>query len=226
MRRHSIPILLFVVMAAVGCATLQGSTSGGGIVIGPGAGRTEPVPQAGKGLDTAARNHIRSAHRFLQKGMPDKARKELNKAEAKSSRSFWYNYYLGGVYFYQGMFAEANRSWNLALQYSGGDAILGARVRTCQSFAHFQLNDPGQTRNSLELALRLDSGNETARGLLADLEADSGRGRPGNTLTAKAKGRAKGNTPGNASGKGKKKISEKSEFNNYFLVKMSLEEPT
>jgi tetratricopeptide (TPR) repeat protein len=212
--------LILIGLAAVtaGCETPGGASYGGGIVIGSGGGRSVPPPPsrppaASKGLDQAARNHIRSAYRFMEKGMPDKARRELLKAERKASRTFWYNYYLGGIYYQKGMYEDANRSWDLAFQYSEGDLSLRTRIRTSQAFAYFQIGQTEQSRNSLELALKIDSGNQTAHALLRDFDTVDKQDKPGKGSSGKGKNKNKGR------GKGKK-VSQNSEFNSYFFVEM------
>ena len=205
----SICCILFL----AGCSSMgEISYGGGGVVIGEGSGKKTP-PQAQKGQDTAAQNHIRSAYRFLEKGMPDKAEKELQKARAKSSRSYWYYYYMGGINFYRGMYKDAQDQWELAFKYADSSASQ-SRARTCQSFAFYYYGNPTKSRDSLQIALEIDSGNSMARILIADF--DNAENSSGN----KGKGK-KGKSQNKANGKGHdkgKKVGQKNQFDGYFLV--------
>ena len=164
-------------LAAPGCVTTDGSTTSGWVVIGdtkPSAPRTsnqqERHPGKGKGLEVAARNHIRSAYRFLQKGKSDQAMRELEKARAKMGRDYWFHYYMGGAYYLKGMHAQARDSWERAYSFSR-DYRLRSRARTCQSFAIFHLQGQQPSIGFLRKARDLDRDNRAARGLLDDFFA-------------------------------------------------------
>jgi tetratricopeptide (TPR) repeat protein len=182
------------------------------VVLGEGSGKKTP-PQAQKGQDTAAENHIRSAYRFLEKGMPDKAEKELQKARAKSSQSYWYYYYMGGINFYRGMYKDAQNQWELAFKYAYSSASQ-SRVRTCQSFAFYSYGNMTKSRDCLQIALEIDSGNSMARILISDFE------NIGDSPDNKGKGK-KEKSQNRANGKDYdkgKKVGQKSQFDGYFLI--------
>ena len=188
------------------------SYGGGGVVIGGEPAKKTPS-QAQKGQDTAAENHIRSAYRFLEKGMPDKAEKELAKARSKSSQSYWYYYYMGGINFYRGRYKDAQNQWELAFRYADNSASR-SRARTCQSFAFYNYGNLTKSRDCLQIALEIDSGNSVARILIADFE------NVGDPPGKKGKGK-KGKSQSRANGKDHnkgKKVGQKSQFDGYFLV--------
>jgi hypothetical protein len=145
---YRIPLAIAVALAILGgsgCVTDDGSTTSGWVVIGdqnqsPHRSRQEPDkhPGKGKGLETAARNHMRSAYRFLKQDKPDHALRELAKAGKKMDRNFWYHYYTGGAYYMKGMYIRARDSWELAYRYTR-DYRYRSRIRTCQSFVIFRL---------------------------------------------------------------------------------------
>ncbi len=163
-------------LAAPGCATTDGGSSGW-VVIGdakqpPPQTRKEPKrhPGKGEGLEVAARNHIRSAYRFLQKGKPDHALRELEKARDKMGRDYWFHYHMGGAYYLKGMHAQARNSWEMAFSFSR-DHRLRSRARTCQSFVIFRIQGQQPTIGFLRKAVDLDRDNRVARTLLDDLFA-------------------------------------------------------
>jgi tetratricopeptide (TPR) repeat protein len=184
MRPERIAIALFIAFAIIGssgCVTDDGTTTSGWVVIGdPGQSsprpRTQPDSHAGqgKGLEKAARNHIRSAYRFLKKDKPDHALRELEKARRKMDRTFWYHYYMGGAYYMKGMYGRARDSWELAYRFTR-DYRLRSRIRTCQSFVVFRIQGYKPTIGFLRKAVDMDRDNGTARGLLDDLYRDRDR---------------------------------------------------
>ncbi|MDF1536971.1 MAG: hypothetical protein P1S46_10820 [bacterium] len=177
--RTSLAIAVSIAILAVsGCVTSDGRSNRGWVVIGdttnppPRTGRDpEPHPGKGKGLDVAARNHIRSAYRFLKNDKPDHALRELEKARGKMDSDFWYHYYLGGAYYMKGMHSQARDSWEMAYRFTQ-DYRLRSRIRTCQSFVVFRIQGQQPTLGFLRNAVDMDLDNGTARGLLDDLFAD------------------------------------------------------
>ena len=193
-----------------GCSTAH---YGGGLTIETGeptpTTKTRP-PSAQKGMETAAANHIRSAHRFLAKGMPDNAIRELDKAREKSGTSFWYFYLLGGAQYQRGSYSQAADYWEMSLRYAGGDVVLLSRIKTCQSYAFLGVRSTDTAIELAEAAIQYDSGNREARVLLGDLTQPSGK--------AGGKGRGKGKGKGQNKGQGKGSRSEQSSrFETYFL---------
>jgi len=166
------------VSTAFGCATPDGSSGGWVIVNPPEQPSKPPTPSQQKrppkhktdnrGQVKAAQNHIRSAYRFLQKGKPDHALKELEKARPVMGTSYWFHYYMGGAYFFKGMFESAGESWKRAYSYTD-DHPLRSRVRTCQSYAAYQLDGVDGSIDLLKGAITLDRNNSQARILLDDL---------------------------------------------------------
>jgi tetratricopeptide (TPR) repeat protein len=121
-----------------------------------------------RGQEQAARNHMRSAYRFLQKGKPDHAMRELEKARNKMGSSFWFHYYMGGAYYFKGMYELAGDSWKMAYQYTN-DHHLRSRLRTCQSYSiNYQKGDEPSI-GFLRMAIDMDRGNLHAQDLLRDL---------------------------------------------------------
>ena len=161
-------VIAIAILGGNGCVTDDGATTGGWVVIGdPGPSSPGPGPQPdrhpgkGKGLETAARNHIRSAYRFLKKDKPDQALRELEKARRKMDRNFWYHYYMGGAYYMKGMYGRARDSWELAYRFTR-DYRLRSRIRTCQSFVVFRVQGyqpaVGFLRKALECHVSVWSG--------------------------------------------------------------------
>jgi hypothetical protein len=101
----------------------------------------------------------------------------------------------------------------LAFKYADSSASQ-SRARTCQSFAFYYYGNPTKSRDSLQIALEIDSGNSMARILIADF--DNAENSSGN----KGKGK-KGKSQNKANGKGHdkgKKVGQKNQFDGYFLV--------
>jgi hypothetical protein len=171
----------FAILGGSGCVTDDGTTTSGWVVIG---NQNQPTPRTrqeperhpgkGKGLETAARNHIKSAYRFLKKNQPDHALRELAKARKKMDRNFWYHYYTGGAFYMKGMYRQARDSWELAYRFTR-DYRYRSRIRTCQSFVIFRLQGHQSSIGSLHKAVDMDRDNRTARGLLDDLLAGQER---------------------------------------------------
>jgi len=166
------------VLTVFGCATPDGS-SGGWIVVNPPQQPSKPPPPhqqnrppkheiENRGQERAAQNHMRSAYRFLQKGKPDQALRELEKARPAMGTSFWFHYYMGGAYYFKKMFESAGESWRRAYSYTD-DHLLRSRVRTCQSYAAYQLDGGNRSIDLLKMAIALDRSNSQARNLLEDL---------------------------------------------------------
>jgi len=169
--------LCVLLLSATGCAT-SGGSSGGWVVVKqpespppPPAARKKSPPDSdrkARGQERAARNHMRSAYKFLQKGKPDHAIRELEKARNAFGDSFWFHYYLGGAYYLKGMYEKAGDSWKTGNRYTN-DRRLRSRLRTCQSFAaNFYEGDRGSI-GFLRAAIDLDDENRQARDLLKDL---------------------------------------------------------
>jgi len=169
-------LLAVFLFTTMGCAT-SGGSSGGWIVVGqpettppPASRQTAPPPKKekyNKGQETAGRNHIRSAYRFLQKNKPDHAMRELEKARNKMGNSFWFHYYMGGAYYFKGMYDRAGDSWKIAYRYTR-DYRLRSRLRTCQSFAIHYLEGDEPSIGFLRMAVDGDGDNLHARELLED----------------------------------------------------------
>ena len=148
MNLYRIPLAIAIALTLVtgsGCVTDDGRTTSGWVVIGDGnqsPPRTSKEPSRhpgqGKGLENAARNHMRSAYRFLKKNQPDHALRELEKARRKMDRNYWYHYYMGGAFYMKGMYTRARDSWELAHRFTR-DYRLRSRIRTCQSFVIFRV---------------------------------------------------------------------------------------
>lgn len=210
-----IALSILALSISTGCST-SGSSGGGWIVVGD-PGPSEPPPRHkapppnSQGMETAARNHIRSAYRFLEKGKPDHAIRELEKARDKMGNNYWFHYYMGGAYFLKGLYQQAHDSWNISFRYTS-DGRLGSRVRTCQSFAAPYLRGEDQSVGFLKAALDLDRENHQARELLDDLsyardEDNKGRGK-------------KDREKGSSGKKNPRKIKDKNRFSAYFLIEM------
>jgi tetratricopeptide (TPR) repeat protein len=174
-------VVAMFLSALIGCTTSDGS-SGGWVVVGqpkssPPPPQKQPPPpkykKGNRGQDRAARNHIRSAYRFLQKNKPDHAMRELEKARNKMGKSFWFHYYMGGAYYYKGMYELAGDSWKMAYRYTK-DYRLRSRLRTCQSFAIHYLKGDEPSIGFLNMAIDIDRDNRHARELLEDLVGSGG----------------------------------------------------
>jgi tetratricopeptide (TPR) repeat protein len=238
-----------IAIAVISFATIQGcSTTGGssgGWVVADRTTKPPPtqhrpatapeVKRGNQGQLIAARNHLRSAYRFLQKGKPEHAMRELEKARDKMGASYWFHYYMGGAYFLKGMYQRAEGSWDTALGYAG-DGRMGSRLRTCQSFAVNYLRGDEPSIGLLKMALDLDRDNHQARELLEDLHS-SGQvaGAQIGFMHPSERSEDKGVNGGNVESKGKKgrekgkskksrdktgKIRDKELFRAYFLVEM------
>ncbi len=231
-------VILFFLVPLAGCVS-SGGSGGGWVATGhpeapPPTERKAPPPdnrERDRGLERAARNHMRSAYRFLEKGKPDHAMKELEKARSKMGRDFWFHYYLGGAYYLKGMHREAQESWEMAFRFTA-DHRLRSRARTCQSFVVFTLQDEGASVGFLKNAVDLDRENGKARELLDDLRTGQegqkdqrvGFLKNQNGPPPSGKGREKDDRKGKGgekAGKGKgKKIQEQEQFRSYFFVEM------
>jgi len=168
-------------LALMGCSTTGGS-SGGWVVLGQPGSSPPPPPkqppppkykQENRGQERAARNHIQSAYRFLQKNKPDHAMRELEKARSRMGNSFWFHYYLGGAYYFKGMYDLAGDSWKMAYRYTSDDR-LRSRLRTCQSFAIHHLKGDEPSIGFLKMAIDMDRDNRHARELLDDFDGSGG----------------------------------------------------
>jgi len=175
-------VAVFLV-AVIGCATPDGS--GGWVIVNPPEQPPGPPPpppppppheqkrppnheMKARGQEQAARNHLQSAYRFLQKRKPDHALKELEKARGMMGTDFWFHYYMGGAYYYKGMYESASVSWKRAFSFTGNPS-LRSRARTCQAYAAYHLAGVEVSVDLLERAASLDRRNEQARILLAEL---------------------------------------------------------
>ncbi len=224
----ALAFLVSLSVACTGCQTTAGSSFGAAIGIGQpsrtaaAAPPPPPPPPRNAGQEQAGRNSLRNAYKFLEKGMPDHARKELMKAQERLGRDFWYNYYMAGALQMEQKPTEANDYFEMALRYSPSDG-LRSRVRVCQSFLYFAMDQDSKSGQMLDLAIQLDSGNRAAVSLRDDLVAgqsdqgeddgENGKGKKGKKDKEKDKGKGKG--------KGKsKKLGSKDEFVSYFLVQM------
>ena len=178
--RASVAALTAIIcLMSMGCASTDGS-SGGWVVIGQPQPAPQPDPpprkqdpaygKKNKGMERASRNHLRSAYRFLVKGKPDHALKELEKARRKAEGNFWFHYYTGGAYFYKGMYQKARESWQFAF-WSTREHTLRSRSRTCQSFAVYQIEGMEASKDYLLRAADLDGKNSAARELLKGFSA-------------------------------------------------------
>ena len=224
-----IVFLLILALSGWGCAITGGGGSGpvildtGGTSPGgrPGAGNGQAAGQA-KGHEIAAKNHIRSAYRFLEMGKPGHAQKEIEKARGKMGEDFWFHYYLGGALFLQGKNREASQSWERAFGLTG-DTALRSRVRTCQSFAAYRTEGSSTSIGFLRHAVDLDGGNLTARNILQELSGSGELSSRKDQGKGKESGKPK-STAGGAKGKGgKKRIEEERGFREYFLIGMPAE---
>ncbi len=224
-------IAALFLISTMGCATSGGSSSGW-IVVGQPASSPPPASQkakppkskkANKGQETAARNHIRSAYRFLQKNKPDHAIREMEKARSKMGSDFWFHYYMGGAYYFKGMYERAGDSWKIAYRYTN-DYRLRSRLRTSQSFAVHQLKGDEPSRGFLRMAIDMDGDNRHAREFLEDLVGSEGSPSDGSYDQSKGKkGRGKDNRKQGKSGSKKeksKKIRDKDRFRAYFMIEM------
>jgi hypothetical protein len=124
---------------------------------------------------------MRSAYRFLQKGKPEHAMRELEKARSKMGQNFWFHYYMGGAYYFQGMYVLAGDSWKIAYRYTN-DHRLRSRLRTCQSYAINYRKGDEPSIGFLRMAIDNDQDNRHARELLRDLggsvQAPAGKKQP------------------------------------------------
>jgi hypothetical protein len=168
-------ITAIFLFSVAGCVTTDGSNSGWVVVDPPSSPpppKTKKQPptryKENKGQQVAARNHLRNAYRFLQKNKPDHAMRELEKARMKMGKNYWFHYYYGGAYYLKGMFGQARDSWDRAYRYTY-DYPRRSRVRTCQSFAIFNLDGHGPSMVILEKAVNIDRKNTTAFELYQDL---------------------------------------------------------
>jgi tetratricopeptide (TPR) repeat protein len=183
----SVRRVIFAVVAAVGLLACAGcvstSDTGGWVIIDkpetskapPPAKKKPPARDMGPpGKRRAAENHLRSAYRFLQKNKPDHALKELQKAGSSRYNDFWIYYYSGGAYYFKGMYGKANEQWDKAYRHAG-EYNLKSRLRTCQSYVAYRLEDAEGAAGYLKRALDLDGRNRQARLLLEDLESHMDR---------------------------------------------------
>ena len=171
----------FLLLVA-GCSA-AGRSGGGWVVKETPASKPPPAAVKDKdsgvgrntgGQERAARNQIKSAYRFLEKGKPDHAIRELEKARNRMGANFWFHYYMGGAYYFKGMYGRAGESWDNAYRFTG-DFRLRSRLRTCQSFAVYRLGGDEKSIGLLKTALDMDRDNRQAMELIRDLDfsADS-----------------------------------------------------
>jgi len=160
----------------MGCTTTDGG-SGGWIIVDQPETSPPPSPQQpappkkvkkNRGQERAARNHINSAYRFMQKNKPDHAMKELEKAREKGVGGFWYHYYMGGCYYFKGIYDRAVNSWKAAYRHTQ-DHRLRSRLRTCQSYAVNYMKGDESSVGFLKMAIDTDGENRHARILMMDL---------------------------------------------------------
>ena len=131
-------------------------------------------------------------------------------------KDFWYNYYMAGALQMENRPTESNDYFELALRYSPTDAMM-SRVRVCQSFVYFALEQDRRSGQMLDLAITLDPANGVARSLRDDL------GGEGLAQDDDAKGRKDKKDKGEDKGKGRgkpRKVGSSDQFRNYFLVQM------
>ena len=223
-------IMIIFLFSVAGCATSDGSSSGW-IVIGnqgsspssPGKKPPKNNTKNNKGQQVAAQNHLRSAYRFLEKGKPDHAIREMEKARNKMGSDFWFHYYMGGAYYFKGMYEMAGDSWKIAYRYTN-DYRLRSRLRTSQSFAVNHLNGDEPSIGFLRMAIDMDVDNRHARELLEDLVGSAGGASGGSYGGSKGKkGRGKDDHKRGKSENKKekpKKIRDKDRFSAYFMVEM------
>ena len=169
--------------------------------------------------------------------------RELEKARRKMGQNYWFHYYFGGAYYLKGMFSQARDSWENAFGYTK-DYTLRSRIRTCQSFAIYNLDGEGPSRGILKKAVNMDKENRTAWDLLQDLESLDTDHQPGYDKSSSSpyvqekfgqkgvpeddsdkvtkKGQGKGKPKhGKADKKEKKrKIQDGEQFSAYFLIEM------
>jgi len=222
------PVILVIplIFLFTGCATTSGG--GGGWVVIDKPAETSPQPQPAppgnaRGQEIAARNHIRSAYKFLQKDKPDHALRELEKARAKMGHDYWFNYYMAGAYYMKSLYREADKSWEMAYRYTK-DPLLRSRIMTCRSFTGYDAGGPERAMDFLGKAIDLDGKNGSARELLDDLESapkDEQAWQPPGQKGKKTK--TTKDKDGKNTGKGGK-IKDKSTFMAYFLVEMPQEQ--
>lgn len=229
-----------------GCTT----TSGGGGWVVPGQPAKAPPPPTAppppkrrvenRGQERAAQNHIRSAYRFLEKGKPDHAIRELEKARGKTGRTFWLHYYMGGALYMKGMHREAEESWRMAFRHTN-DPRLRSRLKTCESFAVNRVDGDGASSALLRTALDLDRSNTVASDLLAELGTTGYAAQPDRDGKKSEKGtwkmgaketpapsegpRRKDSRAGKPDERGRKqargkKIRDSESFRAYFLIEM------
>ena len=189
-------------LANMGCTTSSGS-SGGWVVVGqpessPPPASQQPKPHKNKknnrGQEQAARNHMRSAYRFLQKGKPDHAMRELEKARNKMGSSFWFHYYMGGAYYFKGMYELAGDSWKIAYRYTK-DHRLRSRLRTCQSYSVNYRKGDEPSIGFLRMAIDMDRDNRHAMDLMRDLGGSGGSPSDGKSDVQVGFMRPSGSTP-------------------------------
>ena len=162
-----------------GCTTTGGS-SDGWIVVDPYEKTPPPPPppretkppesaKKNKGQKRAGIEHLRNAYRFLGKNKADHALKELGKARYRLGADFRVYYYVGGAYFYKGMYKKALDSWQTARRYTR-NVRLRSRLRTCQAYAIIHLEGYQGAIPFLDKAIDLDEKNRHARELKRSLE--------------------------------------------------------
>jgi tetratricopeptide (TPR) repeat protein len=176
-----VAVMAALLLISTGC-TSTGGASDGWVVVDP-PERTPPPPppqparktkppehaRKNRGQEQAGNNHLRSAYRFLEKNRADHALKELEKAGSSLGTDFRVYYYMGGAYFYKGMYDRASDTWQAAYRYTR-NARLRSRLRTCQAYALIHIEgDPGSIP-FLEKAIDLDAENRHAEELLRSLE--------------------------------------------------------
>jgi hypothetical protein len=161
-------------------------------------------------------------------------------------QDYWFHYYFGGAYYIKGMFGQARDSWENAYGYTK-DYTLRSRIRTCQSFAIYNLDGEGPSRGVLKKAVNMDKENHTAWDLLQDLGGLDTDRQPGydksssspyvqekfgqktgpekddENVTKKGKGKDKpkhGKTDKKSKKDKKRKIQDVQQFRAYFMIEM------
>jgi tetratricopeptide (TPR) repeat protein len=226
-----IPALLLstVFLLNTDCATTESGSDGWIVINGPADTQPPPKqqtlsPRKATGLEVAARYHVRSAYRFLQKDKPDHAIKELEKARAKMDQDYWFHYYMGGAFYMKAMYREARESWEMAYRYTK-DPQMRSRIRTCQSFVVYRINGKDQSLGLLRRAVDLDEKNESAKEFLNDIimvSTDEQGEQAGLSVKMGKSPKEKGSKgPGKATKK-RKMIQDKERFMGYFLIEMPM----
>lgn len=225
-----IPALLLipVFLLNIDCATTESGSDGWIVINGPAdtpPPKQQPLPpRKAKGLEVAARNHVRSAYRFLQKDKPDHAIKELEKARAKMDQDYWFHYYMGGAFYLKAMYREARESWEMAYRYTKAPQMR-SRIRTCQSFVVYRINGKDQSLGLLRKAVDLDEKNESAKEFLDDIvmvSADEQGGQAGLSVKMGKSPKEKGSKGPGKAAKKRKMIQDKERFMGYFLIEMPM----